>query len=261
MARLADRHDLYERSVQDCASEVKFVSRTFKKVRGRKALTLREDFGGTGGFCREWLRTDKERRAWSVDLDRPTQVWGEDRHFGSAPPRVRERMTYLNANVLDGVGPQTDIAVAFNFSYWIFETRAQLRRYFEAVRERLADDGMLFLDLFGGTEGAQADVNRNDLGEFVYVWEQRDFDVLTHHMDCAIHFEFPDGSAMRDAFTYSWRMWTIPELRELLEEAGFSKVHVYWEKTDDDGDGTGRFFEPKQVDNDPVWWTYIGAER
>jgi len=29
------------------------------------------------------------------------------------------------------------------------------------------------------------------------------------------------------AFSYYWRMWTLPELQELLQEAGFVKVTVY----------------------------------
>ena len=78
---------------------------------------------------------------------------------------------------------------------------------------------------------------------------------------CHIHFDFSDGSSIRKAFTYDWRLWSIPEVRELLLEAGFSKVHVYWEKTDDEGDGIGAFWEPKRVDNDEVWWTFLAAER
>lgn len=261
MARQADRHLLYERAVQDCPSEVRFVSRAFKKCRGRKAMTVREDFGGTGAFCRAWIDSDRERRAWSIDLDAPTQAWGEARHFDGLRPQKRDRMSFIHGNVLDGLGPKTDVTVAFNFSYWIFETRAELRRYFEIVRENLEEGGMFFIDLFGGLEGPQADENRHDHGDFTYVWEQLDYDVFTAHMNCAIHFEFPDGSAIRRAFEYSWRVWTIPELRELLEEAGFSKVHLYWERDDEDGEGTGKFYEPKTAENDPIWWTFIGAER
>ena len=41
MADLADRHVLYEKSVQCVASEYKFVSKTFRKLRKRKAQHLR----------------------------------------------------------------------------------------------------------------------------------------------------------------------------------------------------------------------------
>jgi hypothetical protein len=52
-----------------------------------------------------------------------------------------------------------------------------------------------------------------------------------------------------------------PELRDILLEAGFSKVHFYWEKTDAKGEGTGVFYEPDYVENQEIWWTYIAAER
>ena len=51
------------------------------------------------------------------------------------------------------------------------------------------------------------------------------------------------------------------ELRELLEEAGFRRVRTLWEKSDEDGEGTGEFYEPKKVGNEASWWTYMIAER
>jgi hypothetical protein len=80
-------------------------------------------------------------------------------------------------------------------------------------------------------------------------------------MDCAIHFEFEDGSKLRDAFTYSWRIWSLPELTELLHEAGFGTVRVWVEDEDEDGDGLGTYSEADELDNEGVWWIYISAEN
>ena len=44
MADVADRHVLYEKSVQCVTSEYKFVNKTFRKLRNRPAQHLREDF-------------------------------------------------------------------------------------------------------------------------------------------------------------------------------------------------------------------------
>ena len=44
MADTADRHILYETSVQCVESEIDFVDTTFQKLRQRKASSLREDF-------------------------------------------------------------------------------------------------------------------------------------------------------------------------------------------------------------------------
>ena len=81
-------------------------------------------------------------------------------------------------------------------------------------------------------------------------------------MNCHIHFEFPDRSRMDQAFSYYWRLWTLPEIRELLIEAGFSAVTVYWEGTDrktNEGDG---IYSPAETgDADPGWVCYIVAQR
>ena len=51
MASNADRHILYEKSVQDVAEEYRFVSKTFRKLRGRAPRRMREDFCGTASMC------------------------------------------------------------------------------------------------------------------------------------------------------------------------------------------------------------------
>ena len=78
---------------------------------------------------------------------------------------------------------------------------------------------------------------------------------------CHIHFKFPDGSKIKRAFTYDWRLWTLPELRELLIEAGFAKVRVYWEGDDGDGGGNGEFKEHATGEPDLAWIAYIVAEK
>ena len=48
--------------------------------------------------------------------------------------------------------------------------------------------------------------------------------------EALFHIHFKDLEKKRlyeKAFTYDWRMWTIPELRDLLIAAGFSKVILY----------------------------------
>jgi hypothetical protein len=71
---------------------------------------------------------------------------------------------------------------------------------------------------------------------------------------------------IKNAFHYEWRLWTLPELRELLLEAGFSKVRVFWEEFeegDDDDEyleSTGKYTEVEEVENQESWVSYIIAE-
>ena len=75
------------------------------------------------------------------------------------------------------------------------------------------------------------------------------------------HFKFKDGSRLDKAFTYDWRFWTVPEITELLKEAGFSNSTVYWEETDEDGDETGEFVPATEGPADPSWIAYIVAQK
>ena len=53
--------------------------------------------------------------------------------------------------------------------------------------------------------------------------------------------------------------WMLPEIRELLLEAGFAAADVYWEGTDaKTGEGDGKFRKVAgDVDNDLVYIAYI----
>ncbi len=261
MAAQADRHELYELSVQAPEADAEALARLFKRVRGREAISMREDFCGTAVLSLAWVKSHKKRTAVGIDLDQPTMDWGRKHRIGPAGEGVASRIDLKKADVMDGVGPKVDLAVALNFSYFGLHKRKQLLRYLRAARRRLVDDGVLILDVFGGWDAMSEDRTRRRVKNFTYKWEQRSFNPLTHHFVCAIGFEFPDGSKLEDAFFYDWRQWTCPELRDALREAGFSKVHLMWERTDSDGEGTGMFHEPKQVDNQQSWWTYIVAER
>ena len=53
----------------------------------------------------------------------------------------------------------------------------------------------------------------------------------------------------------------MPELTEVLAEAGFAKSTVYWEVTDEDGDGDGEFTPEVQGEADAGWIAYIVAEK
>jgi SAM-dependent methyltransferase len=264
-AATADKHDLYQRSVQDPEVEIGFVSRVYKKTFGRLPLSLREDFCGTALFCADWVASNPARTAVGIDLDQPTLEWGI-RHNLSKIGDAASRVTLLCQNVLDPVSQRFDLALGFNFSYWVFLTREQMRAYFKGVHASLNREGLLVLDAYGGPysmEGmSESEVERTKIkGGFTYVWDQHRVDAIDHSVVNYIHFEFKDGTKLERAFTYHWRFWTLPELRELLAEAGFSRSHVYWEDEDEDGEGTGVYRVRKRADNAGAWVAYIVAEK
>ncbi|MGI9592128.1 MAG: class I SAM-dependent methyltransferase, partial [Myxococcota bacterium] len=114
---------------------------------------------------------------------------------------------------------------------------------------------------YGGAESMITSEERRKVGGFTYVWDQNKFDPIRHRVTNYIHFEFKDGSRLRRAFRYEWRLWTLPEIRELLAEAGFSKSQVFWEGTDEDGEGNGVYRPRESAEDDPAWVSYIAAFR
>jgi len=269
LAEQADRHVLYQEAVQDPETEVQNFTKFYTEIRGTKPLSMKEDYCGTGYLATEWAKSDPARTAIGVDYDAETIEWGQQHNVDTAGAEVASRVKLIKADVRDITEPKVDITCGLNFSYCIFETRDELRDYFEKARAGLKDDGMLILDMFGGTEcydelEEETELDENDA---TYIWEHVSFNPINNHVECAIHFEFPDGSRMDNAFTYVWRFWSLIEIKELLTEAGFSKVRIYWEEFEEDEDdeefmeGTGEYFEATEVENQESWMVYIVAEK
>lgn len=267
MAERADRHVLYQESVQAPESDVEFFIDTYKSLRGKEAMSMREDFCGTALLSVEWCKTHPQRTAVGVDLDKPTLDWGMEHNI--VPNNMTDRIRLVEGNVLDIPDDKVDLTCALNFSYCCFKTRDELRAYFENARKGLKEDGILVLDLLGGTETMDEleEEREGDEDEnYTYIWDQDKFNPIDHHMTCYIHFEFDDGSRIEKAFTYEWRLWMIPEITELLKEAGFSKVRVYWEEfvededDDEEMEGTGIYHDVTEAEQQESWVNYIVAE-
>jgi len=261
MAERADVHELYEQAVQAVDVEVEFLQDAFRSLRGREAVSLREDFCGTASLSCEWVRTGQHRHATGVDIDASVLDWGRRHRVARLPEAARTRIKLLNDDVRRVANDAVDIAGAFNFSYFCFKTRDDMRGYFKRVHSALNADGLFFLDAFGGPEASDVQKEKTKLDGFTYVWDQAEFEPVTSRIVCHIHFKFPDGSRIKRAFTYDWRLWTLPELRELLIEAGFSKVRVYWEGDDGEGGGNGEFKEHATGEPDLAWIAYLVAEK
>lgn len=268
LAQQADKYALYVKSVQEPRVEVDFFARVFRSIFGREALVLREDFCGTAAICFEWVKPNNRyatmRQAIGVDLDPRPLAWAKKNLATKLPHAVKDRVTLLQRDVRSPGGTKTDIISAQNFSFWTFKTRPALLEYFRAAIKNLGRQGLIILDLTGGSgllKGPKLETRQ--IGKAQYVWDQQHLDPITHDCRFAIHFRFTDGSEMRRAFEYDWRLWSIPETRELLIEAGFDAAEVYWEDEDaKTGKGNGRFRRRERGTNDPAWLAYVvGVKR
>ncbi len=257
----ADKHAYYQNAVQCVEAEIDFVTETFRALRNRPAHTLREDFCGTANTACEWVRRDALNRAFAVDLDGEVLDWGRSNNLAALDADQRTRIELVQADVRSSGTQPVDAVLAMNFSYYIFMQRAAMRDYFISVRKSLVEDGVFFLDAFGGYEAAKELTEERECDGFTYIWEQASFNPINAHMQCYIHFIDADGRRMDRAFAYYWRLWTLPEITELLREAGFTDVQVYWEGTDEaTGEGDGVYTASEIGTADAGWICYIVAQ-
>ncbi len=152
--------------------------------------------------------------------------------------------------------------VALNYSYSVFHTRAEMLRYLRAARKALLPRGIFILDVHGGSSVPIEDQEVWDLKQFSYVWEVSKFDPITHRIVCKIHFLLPDGTRLQNAFVYDWRLWTLPELRELFETAGFRNIHVLWEGTDTRTNmGNGILRRVRKGRAEEAWYAMVVGQK
>lgn len=262
MAEQADLHALYQESVQNAEFELDFMEATFKQWTGREVRSMREDFCGTALSSVEWVKRHEKNTAVGIDYEQSVLDWGRDNNIAKLNADQLSRIELINANVLDVETGKYDAIQAFNFSYWIFKQRSVMVQYFKSLRESLVDDGVLFLDFFGGSECYQTQKEKRKLDGFKYVWEQADFNALTNIMQCYIHFHFPDKSKIKRAFDYQWRVWGPTELREILDDAGFSKHAIYRQKFDPKTDeALDEYIMTDEGEDYACWLGYIIAQK
>ena len=266
MADLADPHDLYQKSVQSPASDMEFLSDYFKEYTGKTLRHFREDFCGTAYLSSYFVTQHAKNYAQGVDLDWPTLNWGIKHNISPLAPDQQERISLVNANVLDVQQPRAQMLAAMNFSYMVFHDRPTLLQYITNAKQSLQPGGLFVLDICGGSESLvlqeeQREIENSqdkDIGDFTFTWDQDTFDPLTHLYTTRMHFSFSDESELRNAFRYDWRLWTIPEVRELMTEAEFRDIHVLWEGTDPKTrKGTQTYHRAEKGDADLAWIAYI----
>ena len=258
-----DKYFYYQKSVQSPENDVVYLKDAYRELKGKNPKSLREDFCGTFLICCEWAKMHSDNQAIGVDLDPEPIKYGMENYLPDLKDYQQERVNVLQKNVLDPNLPQADIVAALNFSYSIFKTRDLLRQYYKNCYDTLNKDGILVCDIFGGSQCYEPNEEETEHTEhkFSYFWDQDSWDPVTNEGMFYIHFKRKGEKKREKVFTYDWRMWSIPEMREIMHEAGFSKTHVYWEGTTDDGEGDGEFKRVEKGEDCESWVAYVVGEK
>lgn len=262
------KYDLYEFSVQSPREDIDFILTLAENVRGYRPVSLREDFCGSFRMCYEWVKRGPKNTALGLDIDPEPIAYGERTHLPRLTADERKRLKIARQDVLRPTREKVDLIIACNFSFCVFKDRTTLVRYFRACLQSLAPGGLLLLEAAGGP-GMEETVKEPKVMKglkglkkpFTYIWDQKSFNPINRNGIYAIHYKVPGRALMKDVFTYDWRLWTLPEIREAMEAAGFKKSVIYWETTLR-GKGTNEYIETEEGDNAWSWIAYpIGIKK
>ncbi|MCB0332226.1 MAG: class I SAM-dependent methyltransferase [Bdellovibrionales bacterium] len=266
------RYALYEAAVQDPFQQAHLFEKVYREKHGELPHALREDFCGTFLISSEWVKRSPKNTAVALDLDPEPLAYGKRTHYAKLNPSQRKRLRVFEQNVLEGNSFKADVIAACNFSFFTFKERATLIEYFRQAKKSLHPGGALVLEMAGGSgfidtpfhEDREVQyVRGKHKGDpwFTYRWAHRSYEPLTHHGLYTIGFTMETGEKYPDAFVYDWRVWTLPEVQECAQEAGFTDIRVYWECEDeDDGDGESTYELITEAGNEyETWIAYVAA--
>lgn len=267
-------HILYEAAVQDVDIDYTFFQRVFRSNYNRRASTLREDFCGTALLCCEWVRQNPDNHAWGVDLDEDVLEWSRANRICELSEAQQRRLHVEKQDVLNVVSnPKVDIVCALNFSYSYWKQRSELITYFKKCYDNLSDEGVLIIDAYGGPTSMDVTQDKrkvpkgsdwagNPYPSFTYNWDQAYFNFINNHTVCNIHFKLPGGAKRKKAFSYDWRLWGLPELKDILLECGFRKVDTYLEGWDEDAEETDGVLRKRNTyEHMLAWFSYLAAVK
>lgn len=233
-AKAPTAQDLYE----VCVQSPKHVVDLLRAIHGEEPLLLGEDFAGSGAVSRAWVGMSDRHYAWCVDRD------------AAAIARC-EGVDRISARIADVIEEPSAVDAVWvgNFSIGYQHDRPSLLAYLKHVRARLEPGGVFVCDTYGGeTAYTRGEVHRyHQLPKHLspdgtggwrvrYTWEQREADPLTGMVTNALHFRLERAGVIEteliDAFIYRWRLWSVPELRDAMLEAGFASTAVYGQLPD-----------------------------
>ena len=261
-AATADKHLLYQWSVQSPEADLDFAIKLYRSRTKRTPYHFREDFCGTALMTANWIARGRKYTAEGFDVDPDPLSWGRKHNFDPLGADS-ERAVLHQADVREPSLTPPDLRCAQNFSWFVFKTRRELLDYFTGAYRDLAPGGLFFLDIFGGPQSVEEMREETAVEQgFTYIWHQVEYWPITGDYVANIDFEFADGTELRNAFSYDWRMWSIPESIDVLHEAGFEKIDVYWEQIgEDEIHGNGIYRRSKRGQNWLSWVAYIVCHK
>ncbi|CAM8897958.1 unnamed protein product [Rhodiola kirilowii] len=283
---LPSKFSLYQQSVQSPKGDISYLLKFFLMyVGGRVPLHFQEDFCGTALLSTEWIRNDTRRTAIGLDLDLEALEWCLENNVSKIGSDGYSRISLFHGNVLQ---PGESVLLKCRIRELMSDIKLQ------SLQDDAKPDSVDSSIQMNSNMATDEKFQKNSLllpardiicafnysccclhkrGELVtyfrhYIWEQEEFDIVQRKTRISLHFHLKkQQKKIRHAFSYSWRLWSLPEIKDCMEEAGFQSVHFWMRQMPDtenskitEGFGVGRDLKYEEVtkfEQQDAWNAYI----
>jgi hypothetical protein len=231
------KYQLYQSAVQNVKKEVEFFRKIYRLIYNKVPHSFREDFCGTGLLANEWVKNSVENIAVGIDIDQEALEYGNNNNTST------DRVSLLNHNVLTEYDEtqKFDVICSLNYSHFLLTKRSEIKKYFENVFKNISK-GIFIIDLFGGSHIYED--HSYDKGDY-YRFCGKAINIVNNQTECSLNFKIKKNK-YKPLFNFMFRVYSIIELRELLEEIGFKKSKLFLKEINDDEDDD--YNEYKEVD-------------
>jgi SAM-dependent methyltransferase len=243
-----EKHSLYQKSVQNPKREVEFYRKVYRLIFKSLPVYFREDFCGTALLSCEWVKNNVCNQALGIDIDKDTLEWGHENNINNLSSGS-DRIKLINQNVLQPFDPKQkfDIICSMNYSHFLLNKRSELVKYFSNVRRNI-NRGLFIIDFYGGLH-TYSEHRHNNQSDF-YEFHNEQMNILDNVSNSHLRYKTKEGK-LETLFTYNFRVYSIIELREALEDSGFDNFKIYIKDVSDDEENT--FSEYQEVDINGIY--------
>lgn len=233
-----NKYEFYQKSVQNVKKETEFFRKTYRMIFNKVPNTFREDFCGTGLLSCEWVKNNVMSSAVGIDIDQEALDYGEANNINC------DRVKLINQNVLDEFNPDDkfDVICSLNYSHFLLNKRSELLTYFKNVRKNITK-GIFIIDFFGGSHIYSDHKYEHSKSSGFYEFEGGQMNILNNKSLCKLNHKIKKNK-FETLFKFAFRIYSLIELREALEEANFNNFKLFIKEiNDDDGDDYAEYEE------------------
>jgi hypothetical protein len=217
------KFEFYQNSVQNAKKEAEFFKKEYRMIFNKVPTSFREDFCGTAKLSCEWVKSNVMNTAVGIDFDEETLIWARENNISNLNSGS-DRIELINMNVLTEYNPDRkfDIICSLNYSHFLLNKRTDLLKYFINVRKNIKK-GLFIIDLYGGAHIYSDHKYQHQKSSDFYEFSGKQVNILNNTSLCSLNYKV-SKKKFTPLFSFKFRIYSIIELLELLEESGFSKV-------------------------------------